>query len=92
MAGKRKLIGAERLGNKTLQLVTGMAVAVGIAVASPVEASTPSEPVVTASISQVAPGTIVLVPAASNGEQITYHRSHSSHQSHQSHSSHYSGR
>lgn len=88
---KRKLLGAERLGGKTLAMVAGMAVAAGVAIADmkKVEASIPTDSV-TSSI--VAPGTLVLVPPATNGEQIAYHRSHMSHQSHRSHYSHYSSR
>lgn len=94
MTDKRKLIGVERLGGKTLKLVAGMAVAAGIAAADvvPAEASTSVELSVTAPAAPAAPGAIVLVPSAANGEQIAYHRSHMSHQSHESHHSHYSGR
>lgn len=90
---KRKLLGAERLGGKTLAMVAGMAVAASVAIADMknAEASIPAE-LVTSSTPPAAPGTLVLAPAATSGEQMTYHRSHMSHQSHQSHYSHYSSR
>ena len=74
-------------------MVAGMAVAAGVAIADmkTAEASIPTESAVSSTTS-VPPGTIVLVPSATNVEQMAYHRSHMSHQSHQSHQSHFSSR
>jgi hypothetical protein len=94
MTGKRKLIGAELLGGKTLKFVAGMAVAASIAAAdvAPAEASSSPELSVAAFANPSAPGAILLVPSTANSEQLAYHRSHMSHQSHESHHSHQSGR
>lgn len=93
---KRRLLGSEGLSGKTLSLLAGMVVTVGVvaADAKSANAKTQIEPTIEASVAaiQKSPGAIILVPALASGEQTAAHYSHRSHNSHSSHQSHYSSR